>query len=224
VLYSCASGFVLIASSGDDAILFCKFRLFAYERIQSIASPLAYPAIRNVLLRALADDINGRWTMSADIIKMDSRRRLESAQAQRQRYFAGQRRRAQELLERIKQTSRLQSSDKPLLAANIGRLVLQTAAGSQEAPDNLARIIFQNAFANEGFLSNWKNRKRFLRFPNEETSDGTKYGDYAGSGKPFQAIAHALIDYLSDQGRNRDRALQKGNGHTFESCRVRHSE
>ena len=80
---------------------------------------------------------------------------------------------------------------------------------SPEAANDLAQTIFRAAFAKEGFLANWKNRKRFLRFPNEPESDGASYGAYAGSGQAFQSLARALIEHLSSLGRERESVLQQ---------------
>jgi hypothetical protein len=96
------------------------------------------------------------------------------------------------LLEKIRTTKRISPSDRPLLARNLGRMIIQI---DPEHKMEIAERILQSDY--------WQKRKRYIRFSNEDFAEPPQY---AASGGAFAGIVQRLIEEKVRKGYERGRA------------------
>jgi hypothetical protein len=93
------------------------------------------------------------------------------------------------IIERLKGQSRLSPADKKVFAVNLGLL---SARLDEAKPLNGAKQIVEHS-NQEGIL---KKRKRFFRFPGEDTPDNAKEGEYGSNPATFISLAKAAGELL----------------------------
>jgi hypothetical protein len=92
-------------------------------------------------------------------------------------------------IERLKSNSRLSLDDKKIFALNLGKLAIRI---DEDKPLNGAKQITDKS-GQEGI---WQKRKRYFRFPDEDTPDNGKGGEYASNPLAFIALAQAAGELL----------------------------
>ena len=80
-----------------------------------------------------------------------------------------------EIVKRLRGTSRLSGSDKKVFAINLGSLAFRL---NEKNPRGAAKQIVEHS----GQAGIWEKRKRFFRFPDEEAPEFGKEGEYALKG------------------------------------------
>lgn len=92
-------------------------------------------------------------------------------------------------IDRLKSNSRLSLNDKKIFAFNMGKLASRI---DEDKPLNGAKQITDKS-GQEGI---WQKRKRYFRFPDEDTLDSGKGGEYASNPMAFIALAQSAGELL----------------------------
>ncbi len=91
------------------------------------------------------------------------------------------------LSERLRATTRLPKSDRPVMASNLGRM-----AARLNEDNSIASVKAMFEIAWPGDSTKWAKRKRLVRITGEELGDPENYGSYEAAGAPYLHLAHAV--------------------------------
>jgi hypothetical protein len=99
---------------------------------------------------------------------------------------------AMDILEELSRTPRIHKDDRPVVARNLGRLIIEI---EPDSPKLLAKKILETS---------WQKRKRYIRFPNDPVGASVFY---AASGLDFAGIIKGVAKERIKRGLDRNQAM-----------------
>jgi hypothetical protein len=115
---------------------------------------------------------------------------------------------ATDILEKLRCMPRIREDDRPIVARNLGRLLIEI---EPESPKSLAKAVLQSSF---------QKRKRYIRLPGEPVGSSLFY---AASGLEFAGIIERLAEERIKRGFDRGHAMLGAFRSAAERNRLRQS-